>query len=157
MEAVDCYRTRLSDFWCRLLVPAAHRPRQASLNCRLVVLPCTCGRTGVLELDVSTLFPNARATASLLRLKVLGFDDPHRGYSLENNLEAFLQRTSSILSHLLPLFVPTVRGRPASVVDRAVMDHGNDSHPTTVSLRKSTSIRSVGFLVSTGEDFFRVV
>lgn len=56
MEAVDCYRTKLSDFWCRLLVPAAHRPRQASLNCRFVVLPYTCGRTDVLEFDVSALF-----------------------------------------------------------------------------------------------------
>lgn len=57
MEAVDCYRTRLSDFWCRFLVPAAHRRRQASLNRRFVVLPCTCGRTDVLEFGVSTLFP----------------------------------------------------------------------------------------------------
>lgn len=70
--------------------------------------------------------------------------------SLEITMEGRIDREElRATSNLLPLLVPTVRGTPASVVDRAVMDHGNDSHPTTVSLVKSTSIRSVEFSIST--------
>lgn len=86
------------------------------------------------------------------RFEILNSDRPYRSCSLEDTLQA-LKETNPIQCHLLPLFVPTVRGMPASVVDRAVIDHGKDSHPTTVSLRKSTSIRSVE-LLSVLEDNF---
>lgn len=92
------------------------------------------------------------------RFEILISDRSYRSCSPENILQA-LKETNSIKCNLLPLFVPTVRGTPASVVDRAVIDHGKDSQPTTVSLRKSTSIRSVE-LVSALENsivcFFRL-
>lgn len=116
------------------------------------MLPCTCGRMDGLGLDVSKPSVYMCNAVALERHKTLVSEGAYGDSRLDDTLEVPKGTCMFNYCHLLPLLVPTVRGTPASVVDRAVMDHGNDSHPTTVSRRRSTSMRSADSLVSTAEN-----